>query len=275
MQLESAVSRAENLCIFPKSALKIRTVVTSAETSFGDLERAVAIDPTLAAQVLKIANSPFFGLSRQIKDLKQALVLIGYEATRDLALALALLSLAKRDDGSTSYLWQHSLGTGLSARMLAEAGRPELAGEAFVAGLLHDLGKLVGRLLHDSDGEAAGDYPLVERSTRESTQRERDYCGFTHAELGAACLESWSLGKLTCNAIRHHHDPNAFESDTESGFLARVLFLANEVSHEPERTVDAWQRLLDDLSLQETISVDDVRSAAMEAPNAAERLGLT
>ena len=268
--LDKAVSRAEGLNVFPKSALKIRSVVSSTESTFGDLEGAVCLDPALSAQVLKVANSPYFGMSRQIRDLRQALVLIGYEATRDLALSLALLSLAKRETGPAAALWQHSLGSGLVARLLAEASYPEMAGEAFVAGLLHDLGKLVGSLVHERDD----DYPWAEVSDPDSLDLEVQRCGFDHAELGAACLEQWNLGPSTCTAIRDHHRPLANPVDTDIGVLTRLVHLANAATHRPDRTMQDWEAELDRLSLSSRLTAEQIALAAAQAPNAAESLGL-
>ena len=270
MQLRKALGRAEDINLFPRSALKIRTVVTSPSTSFEDLERAVSIDPALSAQVLKVANSPYFGVSRQIRDLRQALVLIGYEATRDLALALALLTLAKRESGPSSGLYDHSLSSALCARLLAEKACPELAGEAFVAGLLHDLGKLIGRLVHESDTE----YPWAVRSDEASLTLEAEVCGFTHAELGAACLERWNLGESTCHAIRNHHRPMADPVDSDAGILARVVHLANEAAHMPTLPSDAWTPALERLALDSRLTTEDVQEAARQAPSASEKLGL-
>ncbi len=270
MQLNKALGRAEDINLFPRSALKIRTVVTSPRTSFEDLERAVSIDPALSAQVLKVANSPYFGVSRQIRDLRQALVLIGYEATRDLALALALLTLAQQESGPSSALYDHSLSAALCARLLADKACPQLAGEAFVAGLLHDLGKLIGRLVHES----ADEYPWAVQSDEASLALEQQACGFTHAELGAACLERWNLGESTCLAIRNHHRPMADPVESEAGILARVVHLANEVAHRPVQPSDTWASVVQRLALDAHLTVEQVQEAAKQAPSASEKLGL-
>ena len=270
MRIEKAVSTAEKLTIFPKSAIKIRTVVSQPDSSFNDLEQAVSTDPALSAQVLKIANSPYFGVSRKVGQLRQALVLIGYEATRDLALALALLSMSKRQGGAAANLWTHCLGTAVMARLLCDACEPDLAGEAFVAGLLHDIGKPIACLVQEDD---AGQ-EWVPRSTVSSLEDERKRQGFDHAELGAACLEQWNLAESTCAAIRHHHCPTILEMDSEGGLLARVLSLANEGAHDHERGDDVWSALMSSVELESRISLEQVKAAAAEVPNAAHTFGI-
>ena len=248
MQIDSAVDSAEKLSLFPNTTIKIRTVVTSQDTSFDDLERAVAMDPALSAQVLKIANSPYFGVSRKVGHLRQALVLIGYEATRDLALALSLLSVCKRQTGPVTELWQHSLKAALVAKMLCDRVSPELSGEAFVAGLLHDIGKLIACLIRDGDLFAVG----AARSTPASLVEEKDQDGFDHAELGAACLERWNLSEVTCLGIRHHHRPTEIDAPGPGGLLGRILFVANDAAHEYDRPDADWAQLVQTADLQES-----------------------
>ena len=271
MQLERAVDCAEKLSVFPKSAIKIREVVSSAESSFEDLERAVSLDPTLSAQILKVANSPYFGVSRQIVRLRQALVLIGYEATRDMALALSLLALAHRQNSSARQLWRHSLSAALAARILGDAAAPEISGEAFVAGLLHDLGKPIAGLIYQ---RSPPELVWEGISTKASLDTERSVFGFDHAELGAACLERWNLPESICVAIRYHHQPHAVEAQSETGLLTRLLALANEAAHAPDRTAEQWSPILKGLSLTGRISMASVLQAAADAKDAPRHLGL-
>ncbi|MEO1337843.1 MAG: HDOD domain-containing protein [Myxococcota bacterium] len=261
MKLSRAVSYAEKLEILPKNAIAIRQIVSNEESSFRDLEKAVAINPTLAANILKLANSPYFGVCRQVETLRQALIVIGFEATRDLALALSLLSISKRQAIDVNALWHHSASTAAISRALAQVAAPGVADEAFVAGLLHDIGKLI-RCLIQTPPPA---FLVDAASTIESLQAERSRDGFDHAELGAACLQQWRLSTTTCAAIRHHHHPEQLAADAPGGQLARILAIADGWAHTSDPLSHANVEEIEPLELGHSLSLPAVVEAVEKA----------
>ncbi|MEM7678166.1 MAG: HDOD domain-containing protein, partial [Myxococcota bacterium] len=235
----------------PKNALVIRRIVSDEASSFKDLEQAVSLDPALTANILKLANSPYFGVSRQINGLRQALILIGFEATRDLALALSLLSVPRLRAVGAEHLWQHSAATAALSRALAQHLAPTMAEEAFVAGLLHDVGKLIRCLIQTPNAVFE-----QEPSTDESLLTERQRDGFDHAELGAACLEHWNLSDATCSAIRHHHRPTDLSVEDPAGRLARIIWIADGTDRDRGRNEDDWAIVLSRLELDNELASD-------------------
>ena len=145
--IERTLRRADELAMFPRVAEIVRQVVDDPSTSLVDLERAVAMDTTLSAQVLKLANSAFFGLQRDVASLRQALLVLGFRATRDLTLGLAAMSVGRGEEPVRYMIWQKSMRSAVAARVIAPAAGWD-RGEAFVAGLLHDIGQLVLLELH-------------------------------------------------------------------------------------------------------------------------------
>ncbi len=230
--VQSILRRADKLGLFPKVAMEIRQVTDNPRSSVLDLERAVRSDPALTAQLLRLANSPFYGLPRSVSTLTEALLVVGFEATRQLALALAMISLAKRRGPGRDALLGHSVLVASIATGLAQEVAPRWAREAYVAGLLHDLGILI--LLETNELQQTA---LMARasSSKQLAALEREAYGFDHAELTGECLKNWNLPEEICAAVRHHHEPAA------DALLRRhtdLLWVADQLAEAHERRLD-------------------------------------
>jgi HD-like signal output (HDOD) protein len=201
--IEASLRLAEDLDVFPEAALRIRQIVDRDDTSLTDLEQAVSLDPTLCGQIVKLANSPFFGVSREVASLRQALLVLGFDTTRDLALALAVMALCRSPRKLCHDLWQHSVRTAVAAELVARrVGRD--GSEAFLCGMLHDLGKLI---FLELNYEAYG--RVLEKHFDHETvlvDAEKAIFSFDHAAFSGACLERWELPDRICEGVRHHHD---------------------------------------------------------------------
>lgn len=209
--IERFLSRADGLQVFPTVAARIQAVVENPNSSLTDLERAVSMDPALSAKVLKVANSPFYGLKRAVGSLRQALLMMGFWATRNLALALVMHSIGRPNRPKRKDLWYHSIRCAVAARKLAQTpvqGDPQ---EVFVLGLLHDIGKLI---LLELDEEHY--LPILLKADSDETtlvESELDALTYSHADLGAACLERWNLPKDYILTVQCHHDFSSLPPD--------------------------------------------------------------
>ncbi len=183
-----------------------------------DFERVIAKDQALVARLLKLANSGFYSTSRSVATITDAVFLIGLDAMKKMVYAVASEGLMRRDLRNYAYpdrgFWVHSLAVGMASRALAEASPAvSLRGEeAFVAGLLHDVGQLVLDELVDS---APGKRTV-------SLVEEVAACGCDHAALGELIANRWNLGQSIAVAVRHHHDVAA-EGDHRSGAACVAL----------------------------------------------------
>jgi len=275
--LESALKKSDKLQVFPAAAARIQAVVDQPDSSLGDLEKAVSLDPTLSAQILKVANSPFFGMNRAVASLRQALFVLGFDATRDMALGLAVMSLGTSDRPLRRELWWHSVRTAAATQLITQRSRLQYEkSEAFVAGLLHDFGKLV--LLEIKETTYL---PLLKGLFHTAGERLRkaeiEAFGFDHAELGFTCLKRWNLPERTCERVRYHHRP--LEAPEEVAGRAATIYLANQIDHrlglkEPEDFVA--NELGDDPTAQ-SIGVDaaiitDVLNSLEEQTDAIQML---
>lgn len=167
-----------------------------------DLERVIAKDQALVARLLKLANSGFYSTSRNVATITDAVILIGLDAMKKMVYAVASEGLMCRGMRCYAYpdrgFWVHSLAVGMTSRALAEAA-PEstLRGEeAFVAGLLHDVGQLV---LDDLLDRAPGKRAIA-------MAEEAAICGLDHAAIGELIAQRWHISVPVATAVRHHHD---------------------------------------------------------------------
>src|ERR1700722_54235 len=191
-------------------APRIMAALCNPEVSPRQVAALVGKEPALYARVLRVANSPYYGQSRSITTIDRALVVLGVDAVRGIAAAACLdRSLPRRGEDSVvdmNSVIQHSIATAASAESLARIRRPALAAEAFIAGLLHNLG-IVVQLQLDAPGlqtmiklREAGD-------VRDMRALELDCVVIGHEECVGVIFEAWQLPESLIAAARDHHDP--------------------------------------------------------------------
>jgi HD-like signal output (HDOD) protein len=188
----------------------------------------VEADPALTVQVLRTANSPFYGLSRRVGSVRQAITVLGFAMVRSLA-AAKILKLAPRDSANLpASFWRHSFTTAAAASVLARpSGAPP--NDAFSAGLLLDIG---GALLRRHDPKR---YSEVLHLTTKGTflvDAEREVFALSHPEVSGFALERLRFPADVATAVAEHHLMPARSSTP----LARTLFLADLLAHEVEGT---------------------------------------
>jgi HD-like signal output (HDOD) protein len=196
----------------PRSAPRILAALCNPTVDVGDVAGVIGREPALYARVLKIANSPYYGQSRRIMTLDRAVVVLGLDAVRGIAAAACLDRTFPRGKQTPlvdlNAVVQHSLATAAAAESLAKLGRPALAPDAFIAGLLHNLGIIVQMALDAPGIEAmirlrAGD----DRREMRALELERSQIG--HEECISVIFEEWQLPEALIAAVHNHHDPIA------------------------------------------------------------------
>ncbi len=167
-----------------------------------DFEKILVKDQALVARLLKVANSSFFGCPRPIETVHEAIVLIGMDNMKNIVYAVSSSGLLRKQMKCYMYpdkgYWLHSMAVALSAREIADAAKSDVVGpeEAFVAGLMHDIGKLIlDEFLDHEPG------PRIV-----SLAEEKEATGFNHIELGSKIMERWNISDSIHSALRYHHD---------------------------------------------------------------------
>jgi putative nucleotidyltransferase with HDIG domain len=232
-KIRADIINDRDLPTVPVVVTRILALTESESSSPRELIDLIEVDQVLTARILRIANSPFFGLSRQASSLQRALMVLGYDSVRDLALGVKVWdAFVDRGGRAVLRLWQHATSVAISARSIArELGRVD-AGTAFTCGLLHDIGRAA---LHLHAPETMAQLALG--PGEESLAIEREVLGVDHAAVGAWMAESWNLPPVLVEAIQHHHEPRPDALPPAS--LATLIGLADELARRIERCAAA------------------------------------
>jgi HD-like signal output (HDOD) protein len=180
----------------------------NADASVSSLAQIMARDQALAAMVLKLGNSAYYGYARRIESLPDAVVLLGFASVKNLAITASITRLLSADNDDLAEtrfaLFDHSLAAATASRILGRSRR--VSGEkAFVGGLLHDLGLIVLACYRkDAFRELLA---LRESQVCHIHECEEEILGFAHAELGALVAAEWKFPPALCEALRYHHTP--------------------------------------------------------------------
>lgn len=207
-ELHRAMTQVTEISSLPEITTRIVEVVENPKSTAQDMREIVSNDPALATKILKVVNSAFYGLPAQIASLDRAIVMLGLSAVKNIALAASLSRLLRPGSVSQRFvardLWTHSIAVGVCARLLAQVGWGQVE-EAFVAGLVHDMGLLVEYQLFPDKLKA-----VVERCE----SKAEDFCalecelvGADHQAFGAALAAKWRFPPGLRCAISHHHHP--------------------------------------------------------------------
>ena len=226
--IENVVGCVEEISTLPQIALRVLEIAGNPEAGATELKRVVEGDPTLSARVLRMVNSAAYALATRCENLHHAISFLGFNQVRNLAMTASVASVFKSDERIGTYgrrqLWEHLLSVGIAARLVATRCGVREFEDAFLAGLLHDIGLIV------LDQHVHEHFEVIMTNldaTKSLPQNERDVLGFDHTTLGEAVAQTWKFPTSTIAAIRHHHDSHRF--DGESAAVVRCVEIANAV----------------------------------------------
>ena len=222
------IKRVNDLPPMPKVLLKARKVLSDPNSSFKDIAKIIESDQAIAAKILKVANSAYYGLSGMVSSIHQASVVLGYKTLEQVITMVSSTSLlGKQLKGyglNAGELWKHSLATAMASRMIAQKRAPSLENDAFSVGLIHDAGKL-----------ALDPYILKQRAELDTFLRdqspsfllaERHILGFDHTDIAHDLCKKWKLPENQAEAMRYHHHPESSDNNQ----LAYIVHLANHIA---------------------------------------------
>ena len=215
--------------VLPATVAEILRVTGDPESSAGDLMAALLPDQSLCATVLKLANSALFGRPRRVDSLQAAIMVLGFNEVQSIALVKAMLNTFRDFDAACAAavesFWEHAFLTAMTTNRIALDLRLPL-GPSFMAGLIHDLGKLV---LLQTFGEEYGSQRWLQGCTsQERLAAERLEFAFDHAELGGQLLRQWQFPATLVTTTALHHQPGRANSDR---LTVRVVQLADLMAH--------------------------------------------
>jgi two-component system cell cycle response regulator len=207
--LDAMIANIEELPTIPETLLEILRLIDDPASGARDLARVVRVDAPLAAKIIRLANSPYYGGRGRVSDISRCIALIGYRTMRNVAVCLTvatnLMSAVARAGGRLDYraLWYHSVATGAIAKHLAGLVPDQDPEDMFSAGLLHDLGKFVIEL----HAPARYDKVVFERARSgvPLVAAERACFGFDHTDVGAAFARAWCFPRFLARCAGEHH----------------------------------------------------------------------
>jgi putative nucleotidyltransferase with HDIG domain len=225
-QAKAIAAKVGDLPPLPHVASRVIELASDVTANASDLEKLISRDQALTTRVLKIANSALFGRRATISTVSRAVVMVGFKAVQSLVVAASTEALFRSSSVNfkDKLLWEHAVAAALAAGILARECRYAGVEEAFLSGLLHDIGKVV------LDINLGDRYQrVVERVYNEGAtfvEAEREMLGFDHAEVGSLVIKKWNLPPLIEEAVRLHHRSRGALLDPT---LCAIVSLANSL----------------------------------------------
>lgn len=259
---------------FPHVLVKLLEACQRPDYTVDDLSTLIDKDTGLSAKVIAAANSPIYGLRNPVRSLERTLVVLGLDTIKTIAIASAVhqfFSNLNPDRGAfLKSFWHHSMLCATLARRLARIAGYGSSDEAYMAGLLHDVGKLV---LVQRFGDKYSAVQALAEEQHDLLEQEREHFGVAHQEVGFWLIRNWHLDSFLADAVLYHHEPTERLLDTHA--LVRIVHVANRLalseSRGPERGAEAAQRLF---GLTFELSAQQFQQASDEVGAIAASLGI-
>lgn len=266
-QIRDRIERCTTLPSLPAVALRVLELCQQERLDLGEIAKVISSDPALAAKLVRTANSPIFALRREVTTISYAVSLLGINAVRTLVLSFSLNKACRTDKtGGLETYWRRSVLTALAARQICQGPMFGLREEAFLCGLLQDIGMLamanaLGKSYTDILKKSGGDHDAL-------IKRERANFGGDHAEVGAWLLERWRVPSTLVGVVGASHEAANLKSTSEEvQFLARAVRLgarfADQLAGDAQR---ASEQLTQELAAWpgEPVKVEAVNMALLE-----------
>jgi len=234
--VSEAIREISHIATLPEITLKIVELVEDPKSTAQDLHKVIANDPALCSRILKVVNSSFYGLPGQIGSINRAIVMLGLNAVKNIAIAASLAKLFRGGDLTPSFsaksLWVHSVVTAATAKMLSDRLGFALSDEAFLSGLMHDIGVMVemqydrSRLIDvlqkvgDNDGVPTQDMLAIEEAVFAAN----------HQQFGAGLCAKWKFPSNFALVTGFHHNP--LEAPPEARMLPCIVYVADRLAAE-------------------------------------------
>jgi HD-like signal output (HDOD) protein len=220
------VDAARELPVMPPVAAEVMRKAEDPDTAVKEIAELISRDAALAVRVLKIANSSFYAMAREVQTIQQAIMLLGYSTLRSVVVAASMKDVFARFGLAERLLWEHAVGGAVAAHRLAGEIGGLGADELFLAGLLHDVGRLV--LYSQASDQYQQVLQRIYAEGGDPVALERESFGFDHCEVGRLVLEKWKLPPRLVSAVGGHHDPESVAAKDEKP-LAAALQLVDRI----------------------------------------------
>lgn len=236
------IKRSASIPSMPMVATRCYEMTQDPNCDMNKLVELLSTDPGIAADVLRLSNSALFGVTRQVASLRQAMTLLGIKRIRELVLARYLVQKTQEmssDLIDVNYYWRRSLATAILSAKFADVLSPGQRDEAFIGGLLSDLGVVVmSRCMPKIYAPIAANYRP--HGTEEWMHAEYNLMGVTHGEVSSVILEQWNLPASVAEGVRYHHASHGdLPADSPGAKLAKIIGAGSTIAKILSETMDA------------------------------------
>lgn len=272
LTLQQLVSFVEDIPPLSASTIQVMHMAEDPACSVKAISAAISSDVALTSRVLKLANSAYYGMPRSVSTVREAVLILGTRTVRDLSIAASAMDTLQMDSSGYGLpmgaLWRHSVTVAVASQVAADRVRGVRPEEAFVAGLLHDIGKVVLHVYVAAQFQAI--LALIDLDGMQFCEAEKFVLGFDHAEVGTKIAENWNLPAPLCEAIGCHHNVSLAK---DAKALSAVVHIANiaAMGADIDQSAGALGVRLDPLALEITgLTEEDMEWLGKET---AEHLG--
>ncbi len=242
------LSSIRNLPSVPSIVFEVSRLLNNSNTSATDLGKVISKDQGLVAKILTVANSPLYGLPRRVSTIDFAIVILGFDHIKNIVMALSMIESFRNSKetnwDSIAYL-NHSLFTASATKRIADVLGFHKTGEAFIAGLLHDIGIIIIQRYFNKEFNIICE--MVESQQMLYLKAEEQVLGLTHQEIGQYIVSKWNFPEVLGDSIAHHHKPSESENNK---VLASVIHLADYMTQNLSTGHFYWD---DNIQLDENI----------------------
>jgi putative nucleotidyltransferase with HDIG domain len=277
LAVDDVVSAVNELPPMPQVVSRVLDLLSDPDSQMSQLVEVLSRDPALVARLIRVSNSALYGRGQETTSLDQAVVRLGGNAVRSLVMAASMRSLFPMDKTNVGIwgqkLWQHSIECGLASRLVAQRVKYPDPEEAFVAGVLHDIGKVVILLRRPEEYREILREQIASRDNFYIT--ERRVLGFDHTDVGELLLEKWQMPRNLQASVKHHHEPSGAGEEARLAYIVGAgdtLSLRHGSQSDPELAQKSND--FEEICRQLQLSPEQVQSLQDEVAAALEHSGL-
>ncbi|MEE9543761.1 MAG: HDOD domain-containing protein [Thermodesulfobacteriota bacterium] len=222
---EDLVKNASNPKVLPFVAQKVLEKVNDENTTIGDMTDIIEKDQTITASILRISNSAFYGLRAEVSSLRQAILVLGLNAIKDLVITVSTKSQFKNFGITEKMLWDHAVGTGIAARLISSDLDREVRDVSFLSGLMHDFGKVV---MNNANHEAY--LEVMQKTYNENMsalEAEENIFGYNHTDVGSLVMSGWGFPPVYVEVLDKHHLKDCKLDEIKDKKIARSIACIN------------------------------------------------
>lgn len=253
VKMKKVLDQISGLPTLPAVISQVTKLMQNPRVSANEVGQAISNDQALATKILKVVNSSFYGFPSRITTITHAIVILGFNSIRATALSASVFQTFGKSDKESSFnreaFWKHSIAVGAAAKILAKKMQMKEIEETFLAGLMHDLGKVVlDQFMHEQFEEIIA---YVKTNNCIISNAERAVIGVTHADIGMWLAQKWNLNQEFIYIIGNHHSPTSASDYFKINSIihvADILIRAMDIGNSgdnliPKVNIAAWKLL--------------------------------